>query len=125
MDTIPGFSEAFSTATTWQFTFLAPSNTAFNNTGAYYSTWAATPKGKWWLGNVLQHHYIPNSQLKRSAFNSTLRRLQTGTFLYISAQDVDGQVMLNGNSAITEADIPVTNVSIRSTFAQFATNRVN
>ncbi|KKP05653.1 hypothetical protein THAR02_02207 [Trichoderma harzianum] len=51
-----GFGEAFDTAPSWSYTFFAPSDTAFRNTGAYYSTFAATPKGKWWLGNLLQHH---------------------------------------------------------------------
>ncbi|KAJ6006302.1 hypothetical protein N7451_004246 [Penicillium sp. IBT 35674x] len=38
-----GFAKAFDTAPTWSFTFLAPSNEAFENTGAYYSSFAATP----------------------------------------------------------------------------------
>lgn len=38
-----GFVKAFETAPTWYFTFLAPSNEAFENTGAYYSSFAATP----------------------------------------------------------------------------------
>lgn len=38
-----GFVKAFDTAPTWSFTFLAPSNEAFENTGAYYSSFAATP----------------------------------------------------------------------------------
>ncbi|KAJ5933622.1 hypothetical protein N7454_005951 [Penicillium verhagenii] len=37
-----GFVEAFDAAPTWSFTFLAPSNEAFENTGAYYSSFAAT-----------------------------------------------------------------------------------
>lgn len=38
-----GFVNAFDTAPTWSFTFFAPSNEAFEHTGAYYSSFAATP----------------------------------------------------------------------------------
>jgi hypothetical protein len=38
-----GFVKAFDTAPAWSFTFFAPSNEAFEHTGAYYSTFAATP----------------------------------------------------------------------------------
>lgn len=38
-----GFVKAFDTAPTWSFTFFAPSNEAFEHTGAYYSSFAATP----------------------------------------------------------------------------------
>ncbi|KAL7794845.1 FAS1 domain-containing protein [Trichoderma afarasin] len=103
-----GFSEAFDTAPSWSYTFFAPSDTAFRNTGAYYSTFAATPKGKWWLGNLLQHHYVPNSQLLVKNFNSTYTRFQTGTFLFVGAQIVNGNLTLNKVSRVTEADIPVT-----------------
>lgn len=105
-----GFSEAFDTAPSWSYTFFAPSDTAFRNTGAYYSTFAATPKGKWWLGNLLQHHYVPNSQLLVKNFNSTYTRFQTGTFLFVGAQIVNGNLTLNKISTVTEADIPVTKV---------------
>jgi Fasciclin domain. len=37
-----GFVKAFDAAPTWSFTFFAPSNEAFENTGAYYSSFAAT-----------------------------------------------------------------------------------
>ncbi|KAH8807801.1 FAS1 domain-containing protein [Xylogone sp. PMI_703] len=103
-----GFLQAFDTAPQWTYTFLAPSNTAFNNTGTYYSTFAATPKGKWWLGNLIQHHYIPNSALKSSAFNTSYTRIQTGSFLYIGTQVVGGQLMLNNVSTVTSADLPTT-----------------
>ncbi|KAL6886750.1 FAS1 domain-containing protein [Trichoderma evansii] len=104
-----GFTEAFDAAPSWSYTFFAPSNTAFKNTGAYYSTFAATPKGKWWLGNLLQHHYVPNSKLMVENFNSTYTRFQTGTFLFVGAQIVDGTLILNRVSSVTEADIPTTN----------------
>lgn len=37
-----GFAKAFNTTPTWNFTFFAPSNEAFNNTGAYFETYANT-----------------------------------------------------------------------------------
>ncbi|EHK25770.1 uncharacterized protein TRIVIDRAFT_62437 [Trichoderma virens Gv29-8] len=103
-----GFSEAFDTAPSWSYTFFAPLDTAFRNTGAYYSTFAATPKGKWWLGNLLQHHYVPNSQLMVKNFNTTYTRFQTGTFLFVGAQIIDGNLTLNKVASVTEADIPLT-----------------
>ncbi|KAH8596300.1 FAS1 domain-containing protein [Bisporella sp. PMI_857] len=102
-----GFAEAFDTPTTWSYTFFAPSNTAFNNTGAYFSTFAKTPKGKWWLGNLIQHHYIPNSQLKTSAFNNSLTRIQTGSYLYVGTQIVGTKLILNGVATVTDANLPV------------------
>lgn len=105
-----GFLQAFDSQATWSYTFFAPSNTAFNNTGAYYSTFAATPKGKWWLGNLIQHHYIPNTKLKTSAFNTSSTRIQTGSFLYVGTQIVGGQLVLNNASVVTDANLPVTNV---------------
>lgn len=105
-----GFSEAFATPPTWSYTFFAPSNTAFNNTGEYYSTFLATPKGKWWFGNLLQHHYVPNSQLKSTSFNATVQRFQTGSYLYVSGQIIGSQVILNNASTITSANLPVTSV---------------
>lgn len=110
-DSSTGFSQAFDTAATWSYTFFAPSNTAFNNTGAYYSTYVATPKGKWWLGNLVQHHYVPNSQLKTTSFNTSKTRIQTGSFLYVGTQIVDGQLVLNDVSTVTSANLPVTSVS--------------
>jgi len=109
-----GFTEAFDTPTSWSYTFLAPSNEAFNMTGQYFTTFAATPKGKWWLGNLIQHHYIPNSKLNSTVFNSTDVRFQTGSYLYVSGQTLSGQLMFNNVSAVVEADIPVTNVSVIS-----------
>ncbi|CZR65749.1 uncharacterized protein PAC_15649 [Phialocephala subalpina] len=103
-----GFLQAFDTAATWSYTFFAPSNAAFNNTGAYFSTYAATPKGKWWLGNLIQHHYVPNSQLKTTSFNTSYTRIQTGSFLYVGTQIVDGQLVLNNVSTVTGANLPVT-----------------
>jgi uncharacterized surface protein with fasciclin (FAS1) repeats len=104
--------QAFDTAPTWSYTFFAPSNTAFNNTGEYFSTFVATPKGKWWLGNLIQHHYVPNSQLKTSAFTTSYTRIQTGSFLFVGTQVVNGQLMLNNVSTVTSPNLPVTSVSI-------------
>ncbi|WPG99115.1 FAS1 domain-containing protein [Acrodontium crateriforme] len=103
-----GFAQAFDTQPTWSFTFFAPSNTAFENLGEYYSTFASTAKGKWWLGNLLTHHYIPNSVLKSTSFSTTASRIQTGNYLFIGAQVVNGATLLNNVSRVTEADIPVT-----------------
>jgi uncharacterized surface protein with fasciclin (FAS1) repeats len=110
-DTRAGFLQAFDTAPTWSYTLFAPSNTAFNNTGEYYSTFIATPKGKWWLGNLIQHHYVPNSQLETSAFTTSYTRIQTGSFLFIGTQVVDGQLVLNNVSTVTSGNLPVTSVS--------------
>ncbi|KAH7052297.1 FAS1 domain-containing protein [Macrophomina phaseolina] len=104
-----GFSKAFDTTPTWNFTFFAPSNEAFNNTGDYFETYLSTPKGIWWIGNVINHHYIPNSILRQEDFNSTLSRVQTGSYLYIGTQLVDDVLILNGVARVTEADIPLTN----------------
>ncbi|XXG96833.1 hypothetical protein Hte_003124 [Hypoxylon texense] len=104
-----GFAQAFDTIPTWKFTFFAPSDTAFNQTGEYFNTFAETPKGKWWLGNLIQHHYIPNSQLNVSSFSTNFTRVQTGTFLYIGAQVLDGNLVLNRAATVVEADIPISN----------------
>ncbi|CAK7227634.1 hypothetical protein SEUCBS140593_006641 [Sporothrix eucalyptigena] len=104
-----GFLQSFNTTPEWSFTFFAPSNTAFNNTGSYYSTFASRPKGKWWLGNLLQHHYVPFSTLLMSDFSTTVQRLQTSTYLYVSTQLQGGQLVLNNVSVVTEGNIPVTN----------------
>ncbi|KAB2569032.1 hypothetical protein DBV05_g12290 [Lasiodiplodia theobromae] len=106
-----GFSKAFDTYPSWKFTFFAPSDEAFNNTGAYFETYSKTPKGIWWIGNVINHHYIPNTALTQDDFNSTLSRLQTGSYLYVSAQLLDGTLTLNAVARVIEADIPVTNAS--------------
>ncbi|RYP58455.1 hypothetical protein DL769_008946 [Monosporascus sp. CRB-8-3] len=113
VEQVAGFAQAFNTPATWNYTFFAPSNTAFQNTGQYFETFAATPKGKWWLGNLLQHHYVPNTALKSTVFNATLQRFQTGSYLYVGALMASGQLMLNNASAVVEADIEVTNVSPR------------
>ncbi|KAF3356921.1 hypothetical protein VDGD_04758 [Verticillium dahliae] len=107
-----GFTTAFDTVPSWDFTFFAPSNEAFNNTGQYFDTYAATAKGKWWLGNLLQHHYIPNTKVASSTFNTTKTRLQTGTYLFIGTQVVDGTLTLNGVSKVTESDLAVERVGI-------------
>lgn len=38
-----GFVKAFDTTPNWSFTFFAPSNAAFEHTGSYYESFAATP----------------------------------------------------------------------------------
>ena len=76
--------------------------------------YAATLKGKWWLGNLIQHHYVPNTALELSSFNSTELRFQTGSYLYVQAQLQNDQLILNDVASVTEANIAVTNVSIIS-----------
>ena len=69
-------------------------------------------KGKWWRGNLLQHHYVPNTAIGSTAINSTLVRFQTGTYMYVSVQkDTAGDILLNKVAKVTEANIEVTNVS--------------
>lgn len=38
-----GFEQAFDTNPTWTFTFFAPNNDAFDNTGRYFDTFQNTP----------------------------------------------------------------------------------
>ncbi|KAF5702849.1 hypothetical protein FMUND_13275 [Fusarium mundagurra] len=109
----PGFAQAFGTSADWQYTFIAPSNEAFNNTGEYCKTFASTPKGRWWSGQMLQYHYIPNSRLYTSNFTTEKTRFQMGSYLYASAQIKGGDLVLNNVATIVEADIPVTNLSAR------------
>ncbi|KAL1629889.1 hypothetical protein SLS56_005158 [Neofusicoccum ribis] len=66
-------------------------------------------KGIWWIGNVINHHYIPNSALKQDDFNATLSRVQTGSYLYIGTQLIEDTLTLNGVAKVVEADIAVTN----------------
>jgi hypothetical protein len=33
-------------------------------------------KGKWWIGNTIINHYVPNSILETAAFNETYQRFQ-------------------------------------------------
>lgn len=40
---VGGFEAAFETPPTWNFTFFAPNNAAFNNAGQYFDTFAKTP----------------------------------------------------------------------------------
>ncbi|KAI9150890.1 FAS1 domain-containing protein [Paramyrothecium foliicola] len=103
-----GFPEAFATPPSWDFTFFAPNNNAFENTGQYYSSFATTAKGPWWVGNLIQHHYIPNTKLNTTAFNTTFTRIQTSTYLFVGTQIVNGGLVLNKASKVQEADIPVT-----------------
>ncbi|KAF9784828.1 hypothetical protein IL306_006996, partial [Fusarium sp. DS 682] len=105
----PGFAEAFITSADWQYTFIAPSNEAFNNTGEYYETFARTPKGSWWSGQMLQHHYIPNSRFYTSNFTEKKTRIQLGSYLWASTQIKGGDLVINDVATIVEADIPVTN----------------
>ncbi|KAG5751250.1 hypothetical protein H9Q69_011186 [Fusarium xylarioides] len=109
VEATPGFAQAFSTSADWQYTFIAPSNEAFNNTGEYYKTFASTPKGRWWSGQMLQHHYIPNSRLYTANFTTEKTRFQLGSYLYASTQVKGGDLVLNNVATIVEGDIPVTN----------------
>ncbi|KAL4938377.1 hypothetical protein BDV06DRAFT_201030 [Aspergillus oleicola] len=102
-----GFEEAFDTTPTWKFTFFAPNNEAFEHTGRYFKTFEETPKGKWWLGNTIIHHYVPNSVLKASSFNETNVRFQTGTYLFIGAQKSGDEIVLNSVAKVVESDISV------------------
>lgn len=43
LHSVAGFEEAFDTNPTWNFTFFAPNNDAFNNTGQYFNTFEPTP----------------------------------------------------------------------------------
>ncbi|PYH46400.1 uncharacterized protein BP01DRAFT_390682 [Aspergillus saccharolyticus JOP 1030-1] len=105
---VGGFTQAFDTDPAWKFTFFAPNNDAFENTCTYYDTFAATPKGKWWLGNTILHHYVPNSELTSSSFNETLQQFQTAMYLYVGSQVVDGTVVLKQVAKVVESDLPVT-----------------
>ncbi|RSL51455.1 hypothetical protein CEP54_011419 [Fusarium duplospermum] len=109
LDQLGGFVQALNTSATWQYTFFAPSNDAFNNTGEYFETFAKTAKGKWWLGNLIQHHYVPNAKLKTTDFSSTAVRLETSTYLYVSAKKSGENLVLNNVATVTEGDLPVTN----------------
>jgi hypothetical protein len=95
IEELGGFAQAFDTDPNWKFTFFAPNNDAFESyTGAYFDTFETAPyvrqesiksevalliqhrKGKWWLGNTILHHYVPNSALTSTGFNATLQRFQ-------------------------------------------------
>ncbi|KAL2793241.1 FAS1 domain-containing protein [Aspergillus keveii] len=104
-----GFQEAFDTNPTWKFTFFAPNDEAFNHTGRYFETFESTPKGKWWLGNTIIHHYVPNTILESSVFNETYQRFQTGTYLFVGAQTEGDELVLNKVARVVESDIPITN----------------
>jgi uncharacterized surface protein with fasciclin (FAS1) repeats len=145
LDKVGGFSEAFGTDPTWKFTFFAPNNDAFEkNVGRYFNTFEATPygdrnksmrslltvhrKGKWWLGNSILHHYVPNTSLKSSNFNETYQQFQviqhqglkghmswltewqTATFLYVGAEVQNGNLLLNKVATVVEKDIAITQV---------------
>ncbi|KAJ6013233.1 FAS1 domain-containing protein [Penicillium herquei] len=106
---VGGLAEAFNTEVNWKFTFFAPNNDAFaSHTGSYFNTFEGSPKGKWWLGNTLLHHYVPNTELPSSIFNATYQRFQTGSYLFVGSQVVDGDLVLNKVSTVMESDIPVT-----------------
>ncbi|KAL4887824.1 hypothetical protein BDV59DRAFT_196962 [Aspergillus ambiguus] len=85
IDHLGGFSQAFYTDPTWKFTFSAPNNDAFERyTRAYFGTFETTPKGRWWLGNTLLHHYVPMSSHRPAA-----------TYLFVGSQVENGTVVLN------------------------------
>ncbi|RHZ54715.1 hypothetical protein CDV55_104199 [Aspergillus turcosus] len=109
LDKVGGFSEAFGTDPTWKFTFFAPNNDAFEkNVGRYFNTFESTPKGKWWLGNSILHHYVPNTSLKSSNFNETYQQFQTATYLYVGAEVQNGNLLLNKVATVVEKDIAIT-----------------
>jgi hypothetical protein len=95
IDELGGFAEAFGTDPSWKFTFFAPNNDAFASyTGTYFDVFENSPyekleilkrileilieyrKGKWWLGNTILHHYVPNSEIESTSFNETMQRFQ-------------------------------------------------
>ncbi|PWY85534.1 FAS1 domain-containing protein [Aspergillus eucalypticola CBS 122712] len=109
IDELGGFAQALDTDPDWKFTFFAPNNDAFEKyTGAYFDSFEPTPKGKWWLGNTIIHHYVPNSEFTSAIFNETLQRFQTATYLFVSSQVQDETVILNQVARVVESDIPVT-----------------
>ncbi|SNX85119.1 uncharacterized protein MEPE_03828 [Melanopsichium pennsylvanicum] len=108
LDGSAGFVQAFQTEPTWDFTFFAPSNDAFENLGEYYRTFLATPRGKWWFGNQMMHHYVPNTALNSTAFNATETRIQTATYQYIGAKLSAGKLVLNGVATVTNPDNNIT-----------------
>ncbi|KAH2177297.1 hypothetical protein KXV74_005115 [Aspergillus fumigatus] len=109
LDKVGGFSEAFDTDPTWKFTFFAPNNDAFEkNVGRYFNTFESTPKGRWWLGNTMLHHYVPNTNLKSSSFNETYQQFQTATYLYVGAEVQNGELVLNKVARVVEKDISIT-----------------
>ncbi|GIK01995.1 hypothetical protein Aspvir_006038 [Aspergillus viridinutans] len=109
LDKVGGFSEAFDTDPTWKFTFFAPNNDAFEkNVGRYFTTFESTPKGKWWLGNSILHHYVPNTNLKSSNFNESYQQFQTATYLHVGAEIQDGNLLLNKVATVVEKDIAIT-----------------
>ncbi|GFF34964.1 uncharacterized protein sll1483 [Aspergillus udagawae] len=111
LDKVGGFSEAFDTDATWKFTFFAPNNDAFEkNVGRYFTSFESTPKGKWWLGNSILHHYVPNTNLKSSNFNESYQQFQTATYLYVGAEIQDGDLLLNKVATVVEKDIAITQV---------------
>ncbi|GKZ33020.1 hypothetical protein AbraIFM66950_002737 [Aspergillus brasiliensis] len=115
---VGGFAQAFDTNPDWKFTFFAPNNDAFESyTGAYFESFESTPKGKWWLGNTIIHHYVPNTELTSDIFNETLQRFQTATYLFVGSQVQDGTVVLNQVAKVVESDIPVTSVGTHPFFA--------
>lgn len=61
---------------------------------------------------MLQHHYIPNSQLYVRNFTEEKTRIQMGSYLWASTQIKDGDLVLNNVATVLENDIPITNVSI-------------
>ncbi|OJJ95615.1 hypothetical protein ASPACDRAFT_47505 [Aspergillus aculeatus ATCC 16872] len=113
LQTIGGFPMAFDTEPSWSFTFFAPNNDAFAlHTGTYFNEFKSTPKGKWWLGNTLLSHYVPNTNLNSSSFNETYQRFQTASYLYVGSQVQDGAIILNDVATVVEKDISVTKASL-------------
>jgi uncharacterized surface protein with fasciclin (FAS1) repeats len=63
---------------------------------------------------MLQHHYIPNSILYTANFTEEKTRIQTGSYLFLGTQIVDGDLVLNNAATVVEKDLRVTNVSVYS-----------
>ncbi|GAT27630.1 hypothetical protein RIB2604_02113240 [Aspergillus luchuensis] len=85
IDELGGFAQAFDTDPDWKFTFFAPNNNALK-------------KGKWWLGNTIIHHYVPNSELTSASFNETLQRFQGVVHIIDRILDPSAQIF--------ESDLP-------------------
>ncbi|KAK0468496.1 FAS1 domain-containing protein [Desarmillaria tabescens] len=89
------------------FTFFAPNNDAIESLNERYRDWLVSPLGRDTIGNLLIHHYVPNTKFMTSSFNETYGRFQTGSYLLVGAQAIDNTVVLNRVAHIVEGDINV------------------
>ncbi|KAK0461994.1 FAS1 domain-containing protein [Desarmillaria tabescens] len=106
---LSGFATAFDHVVngTWSFTFFAPNNDAIESLNERYRDWLVSPLGRDTIGNLLIHHYVPNTKFMTSSFNETYGRFQTGSYLLVGAQAIDNTVVLNRVAHIVEGDINV------------------